>query len=353
MTLRSFLDEAAASHPKAVALRYCREGTWRQRTYQEMLLDVRQIAEACGALGLTPGKEQVAIILENGPEWIELYLATAGAGLSVTMEGDYSQVTAAVNQIKEDLGTATWTALAGICLILTIYFVASLSSIKRGVYQLVPASKRAKFIDISEQVSHAVGRYVIGQGSLAHETAEGGTGLGLSTVYGLVRQNRGLVTVYSEPGEGTLFRIYLPRVDTAEGATEAAAQVDVEVLRGDETLLVVEDAENLRDLIAAILESFGYSVYTAREGKEALTLEEQHRDEIDLVITDVVMPEMSGTELADELIERSPELRILFISGYPNDRAISAGHHDPRFSFLQKPFSASELTSAVRALLDG
>jgi DNA-binding NtrC family response regulator len=142
-------------------------------------------------------------------------------------------------------------------------------------------------------------------------------------------------------------------VDTAEGATEAAAQVDVEVLRGDETLLVVEDAENLRDWIAAILESFGYGVYTASEGKEALTLEEQHRDEIDLVITDVVMPEMSGTELADQLIERSPELSILFISGYPNDRAISAGRHDPRFSFLQKPFSASELTSAVRALLDG
>ncbi len=183
--------------------------------------------------------------------------------------------------------------------------------------------------------------------------ATNGTGLGLSTVYGLVRQNRGLVTVYSEPGQGTLFRIYLPRVDTAEGATEAAAQVDVEVLRGDETLLVVEDAENLRDLIAAILESFGYSVHTAGEGKEALTLEEQHRDEIDLVITDVVMPEMSGTELADQLIERSPELSILFISGYPNDRAISAGRHDPRFSFLQKPFSASELTSAVRALLDG
>ncbi len=183
--------------------------------------------------------------------------------------------------------------------------------------------------------------------------ASDGTGLGLSTVYGLVRQNRGLATVYSEPGQGTLFRVYLPRVDTTEGDKEAAAKVDVEELRGDETLMVVEDAENLRDLIAAILKSFGYSVHIASNGREALVLEDQHRDEIDLVITDVVMPEMSGTELADQLIERRPELRVLFISGYPNDRAISAGRHDRRFSFLQKPFSAAELTSAVRGLLDG
>jgi len=182
--------------------------------------------------------------------------------------------------------------------------------------------------------------------------ASGGTGLGLSTVYGLVRQNKGAVTVYSEPGEGTLFRVYLPRADSVEAADPEDDDASREALQGDETLLVVEDAGNLRELIATILASFGYTVHTAALGSEALEFERAHRGEIDLVITDVVMPEMSGTELADRLIEVAPELRVLFISGYPNDRAISAGRHDRRFSFLQKPFSALELGRTVRDMLD-
>jgi PAS domain S-box-containing protein len=181
----------------------------------------------------------------------------------------------------------------------------------------------------------------------------GGTGLGLSTVYGLVRQNEGAITVYSEAGEGTVFRIYLPRVDetaAAEAPLPEGAHTDLE---GDETLLVVEDAENLRDLIGTILESFGYTVHTAARGDLALEVEQAHRGEIDMVVTDVVMPEMSGTELADRLLEVSPELQVLFISGYPSERAISAEHTDGRFSFLQKPFSAIELATRVRKMLDG
>lgn len=182
--------------------------------------------------------------------------------------------------------------------------------------------------------------------------ATGGTGLGLSTVYGLVRQNKGAVTVYSEPGEGTLFRVYLPRDDRDRTTDEQSEGVEPAAVRGDETLLVVEDADNLRDLIATILHSFGYTVHTASQGNEALEIERSHRDEIDLVITDVVMPEMSGTELADRLIRVAPKLRVLFISGYPNERAINAGHHDRRFGFLQKPFSATELGQKVRQMLD-
>ncbi|MGI5818499.1 MAG: PAS domain S-box protein [Armatimonadota bacterium] len=180
----------------------------------------------------------------------------------------------------------------------------------------------------------------------------GGTGLGLSTVYGLVTQNSGAVTVYTEVGKGTLFKIYLPRGDRAGGAAPAATVADIAELRGDETLLVVEDADNLRELIATILSSFGYTVFSAAEGREAMEIEQAHRGAIDMVITDVVMPEISGTELADRLREFSPELRVLFISGYPSERAITVERTDSRMAFLQKPFSAVQLGRRVREMLN-
>jgi len=181
----------------------------------------------------------------------------------------------------------------------------------------------------------------------------GGTGLGLSTVYGLVRQNDGAVTVYTEPGEGTIFRVYLPRTDGIAAAEKARAESDRRAVRGDETLLVVEDADSLRELIGTILTTFGYTVLSAARGHEALELERGHRGEIDLVISDVVMPGMSGTELADLLLEVAPQLQVLLISGYPTDRAVHAEHSDGRFSFLQKPFSAVDLGRKVREILDG
>ncbi|MFW6155696.1 MAG: PAS domain S-box protein [Armatimonadota bacterium] len=180
----------------------------------------------------------------------------------------------------------------------------------------------------------------------------GGTGLGLSTVYGLVRQNRGAVSVYSEVDKGTIFRIYLPRADDLAESVETVSEDEEAVLHGDETLLVVEDATNLLELIETILTSFGYTVLTADRGDEALKVEREHRGEIDLVVTDVVMPEMSGTELADQLIEENPDLRVLFISGYPTERAMSAERVDSRFAFLQKPFSAIKLGRRVREMLD-
>jgi PAS domain S-box-containing protein len=179
----------------------------------------------------------------------------------------------------------------------------------------------------------------------------GGTGLGLSTVYGLVRQNEGAVTVYSEVGRGSLFRIYLPRADSVE-AVEQHDERSYDQLQGTERLLVVEDADSLRDLIGAMLESFGYEVLLAAGGARALEIERENRGEIALVISDVVMPEMSGTELADELMTVSPDLHVLFISGYPSDRAVTAGQTDERFAFVQKPFSAVEIARKVREILD-
>jgi len=181
----------------------------------------------------------------------------------------------------------------------------------------------------------------------------GGTGLGLATVYGIVRQSNGAITVYSEPGQGSVFRIYLPRTDRPQELPGREPESDREALRGSETLLIVEDTENLRTLMHTMLDSLGYTVLSAASGAEALELAATHGGEIDLLVTDVIMPEMSGTDLADRLIADNPHLRVLYVSGYPTEAAINAERKDRRFTFLQKPFSATELGRKLREILDG
>ncbi len=179
----------------------------------------------------------------------------------------------------------------------------------------------------------------------------GGSGLGLSTVYGIVRQHDGTITVYSEPGEGSIFRIYLPRTDRPAASASRAAAGDREALRGSELLLIVEDAENLRTLVQTMLGTLGYTVLSAGGGPEAIELAAAHAGEIDMLVTDVVMPEMSGTELAELLIVDNPQMHVLYVSGYPSERALDAERTDARFSFLQKPFSAVELGRRLREIL--
>jgi len=178
----------------------------------------------------------------------------------------------------------------------------------------------------------------------------GNTGLGLATVYGIIRQNGGVISVYSEPGEGTTVKVYLPR--TGAPAPEDDWAASHRPAGGTETLLVVEDTENLRVLIQTMLSQLGYTVLGAAGGAEALALAEEHAGALDLVIADVVMPAMSGTQLGAHLLSRYPRLRVLYVSGYPNERAIKAEQDDPRLSFLQKPFSAGELARKVRAALE-
>jgi nitrogen-specific signal transduction histidine kinase/CheY-like chemotaxis protein len=178
-----------------------------------------------------------------------------------------------------------------------------------------------------------------------------GTGLGLSTVYGIVQQAGGSIGVYSEPGEGTTFKIYLPVIQP-EAIEDATAAATPRTASGSETVLVVEDQESLRGLLVEALQSGGYSVLAAAGAEEALKLAEQQQGEIHLLITDIVMRGMNGRELAERLVERRPRTRVLFMSGYTDNVMVQRGILKPGVNFLAKPFRPAELTLRVRQALD-
>jgi two-component system cell cycle sensor histidine kinase/response regulator CckA len=179
-----------------------------------------------------------------------------------------------------------------------------------------------------------------------------GTGLGLATVYGIVKQNHGFVWAYSEPGMGTTFKIYLPCVQDQPSTQEVPDQRTEVKLRGTETVLLVEDEDALRRAAAELLSLRGYNVLQAKDGLDALSVAKNYGSTIHLAITDVVMPHMSGGELAKELETLRPETRVLFVSGYAGQ--IVLDHHvvDVENNFLQKPFTLKQLTSKIRAIVD-
>lgn len=178
-----------------------------------------------------------------------------------------------------------------------------------------------------------------------------GTGLGLSTVYGIVKQSAGEIWVYSEPSLGSSFKIYLPRVQAAAERAETAVQPPTPA-SGRETILLVEDEETVRMLVREILQSNGYSVLEAKNGAEGLALAGRYNGKIDLLLTDVVMPQMSGRELAEKLCPLRPGTRILFMSGYTDDAVVANGSVAPGSAFIQKPFSPDALARKLRMLLD-
>jgi signal transduction histidine kinase len=177
-----------------------------------------------------------------------------------------------------------------------------------------------------------------------------GTGLGLATVYGIVRQSGGQINVSSAPGTGTTFRIHLPRVDAPVDAARVATPVTAPAA-GTETILVAEDEQMVRVLIRKVLEQAGYTVLLGDGGAEALQLAERHTGRIHLLVTDVVMPGMNGPELARRLLERRPETKVLFLSGYADDAVERHGVLAPGTAFMQKPFSPSALAARVREVL--
>lgn len=179
-----------------------------------------------------------------------------------------------------------------------------------------------------------------------------GTGLGLSTCHDIITENGGYVTVDSEPGRGTTFQIYLPRVHEAEIARPYETP-SAGMLQGDETVLVVEDEDAVLDPAARVLDGQGYTVLTAPNGLDALRVAQEYGgDRIDLLLTDVVMPMMSGKELADRIRESRPEAKVLYTSGYYDTDLIYAIMSSPGTQFMRKPFTAESLAGRVREVLD-
>jgi two-component system cell cycle sensor histidine kinase/response regulator CckA len=179
-----------------------------------------------------------------------------------------------------------------------------------------------------------------------------GTGLGLSTVHGIVKQSHGHIEVYSEVGQGTTFKIYLPRLEAGAELLARRERGVVEQMGGTECVLLVEDEEIIRRVLAQSLERHGYRVLEAADGSEAIALCERPNQPIDLLVTDVVMPLMSGPELVQRVLSKRSDLRVLFISGYTDRALIHHGLRAPGTAFLQKPFTPDTLMQKMRALLD-
>lgn len=179
-----------------------------------------------------------------------------------------------------------------------------------------------------------------------------GTGLGLSTVYGIVKQNEGFIRVYSEPEKGTTLKLYFPKDLSDTEYVKPISRVSAEITRGNETVLLVEDEPALLKMSEKILERLGYAVFSATDAQKAIAIARENAGAISLLMTDVVMPGMSGKELANTLLDQYPGMKCLFMSGYTADVIAEHGILDDGIQFINKPFSIEEVAGKIREIMN-
>ncbi|HXL52856.1 MAG TPA: response regulator, partial [Gemmatimonadales bacterium] len=179
-----------------------------------------------------------------------------------------------------------------------------------------------------------------------------GTGLGLATVYGIIKQSGGFIWVYSEVGHGTTFKLYLPRVEELAERASQPAQAPARAARGTETVLVVEDEAPVRSVARQVLERHGYTVLEAPSAEAALDIVARYSGTIHLLLTDVVMPGLNGRELANRLAGLRPDAKVIFMSGYTDDAVTRHGVLEPGSAYVQKPFTPDAIARKVREVLD-
>jgi CheY-like chemotaxis protein len=179
-----------------------------------------------------------------------------------------------------------------------------------------------------------------------------GTGLGLATVYAIIKQNGGHINVYSETGQGTVFKIYLPLIDAQHVSDQSAEEISIQTIQGTETLLIVEDEESVLEYISESLAEYGYQIMGAINPVEAINIYRKRKSHIDMIISDVIMPQMSGPEMARKLRVDAPELKVLFMSGYTESMIGKHGVLDQELHYIQKPFGPTEIARKIRTTLD-
>lgn len=179
-----------------------------------------------------------------------------------------------------------------------------------------------------------------------------GTGLGLATVYGIVKQSGGFIWVNSAPGRGATFTIYLPQILASDQQIQQG-KTDAELPVGNETILLVEDESGVRSALRNMLEASGYRVLDAEDGDQAIAIANHHKGAIQLLLTDVVMPKMNGRQVTEHLLRQRPKMKVLYISGYTENAIVHQGVLDPSVRFLQKPVSQTDLAKKLRQTLDG
>ncbi|MEW6531913.1 MAG: ATP-binding protein [Thermodesulfobacteriota bacterium] len=224
-------------------------------------------------------------------------------------------------------------------------YARAVSDVRPGDFVLLSVSDTGQGMDL-ETVSRCFEPF------FTTKQKGSGTGLGLSTVYGVVKQHDGHITVYSEEGKGTTFRIYLPRA-AAELAKEATATKPSQEPGGGETILLVEDEDSVRNVALEALESQGYTVLQAASAEEAITIAGNYPGSIDLLLTDVILPKMDGRSLFGALVGARPEMKVLYMSGYTDDFIVHHGVLDPDISFLSKPFTLDSLCRKIKISLAG